>query len=112
MSALVCHSALYARRPDASKLTEFYFFMSLGGCLGGIFAGLLAPQIFNTVLEYPILLVAALFCRPGFAAERKDWVRAAISVVAVIGLLLRHRRRVRSLQLAGHPGLLSVCCRG
>ena len=78
VSAMVCHGALYARRPSAARLTEFYLFMSLGGCLGGLFAGLLAPQIFSTVLEYPILLVAALFCRPGFFAAR-GWVRAAVA---------------------------------
>ena len=82
---MVCHGALYARRPGAARLTEFYLFMSLGGCLGGLFAGLLAPQIFNTVLEYPILLVAALFCRPGFFAAR-GWVRAAIACAVLIAL--------------------------
>jgi hypothetical protein len=86
LGAMVCHSALYARRPEAAKLTEFYFFMSLGGCLGGIFAGLIAPQVFTSVLEYPILLVAALFCRPGFIAGRQHWVRAAIPAVILIGL--------------------------
>ena len=85
VSAMICHGALYARRPSAARLTEFYLFMSLGGCLGGLFAGLLAPQVFNTVLEYPILLVAALFCRPGFFAAR-GWVRAAIACAALIAL--------------------------
>lgn len=85
VSAMVCHGALYARRPGAARLTEFYLFMSLGGCLGGMFAGLLAPQIFSSVLEYPILLVAALFCRPGFLAGR-GWLRAAVACAILVAL--------------------------
>src|SRR5699024_2120199 len=33
---------------------------SFGGVLGGAFAGLAAPYIFPTILEYPILLILAL----------------------------------------------------
>lgn len=86
VSALVCHSALYARRPAAGALTEFYFFMSLGGCLGGVFAGLIAPQVFSTILEYPILLVAALLCRPGLWAARQGWVRTTLACAALVAL--------------------------
>ncbi len=63
-AALVCHSQLYARRPSASHLTEFYLWMSLGGALGGVFAALLAPQIFTSAFEFTALMTAALFCRP------------------------------------------------
>lgn len=69
-SAMICHTALYRHRPAAKDLTEFYLFMSLGGCLGGIFAAIIAPQVFSSVLEYPILLVLALFCRPHFFREQ------------------------------------------
>ncbi len=60
IAAMVCHGELVARRPDAAHLTEFYLLMSLGGVLGGAFTSLLSPVIFSTVLEYPILLAAAL----------------------------------------------------
>jgi hypothetical protein len=63
--ALVCHGALYARRPAPALLTEFYLWTSLGGVIGGIFAGLLAPHVFNRTYEYPILIVAALLALPG-----------------------------------------------
>lgn len=64
-TTLVCHRTLYLRRPDSARLTEFYLWMSLGGVLGGVFAGLLAPQIFTGVQEYPLLLTAGLLLRPG-----------------------------------------------
>ena len=59
-ATMVAHSRLYAYRPASDRLTEFYLWMSLGGVLGGAFAGLVAPHIFPTILEYPILLVLAL----------------------------------------------------
>jgi hypothetical protein len=78
VNAMLCHGALYRRRPAAARLTEFYVCMSLGGVLGGIACALLAPQLFSRVLEYPMLLVAALFCRPGFfGADARAWVKDA-----------------------------------
>ena len=68
VAAMVCHGELYRRRPAAAHLTEFYLWMSLGGALGGIFAGLAAPHLFTTVAEYPLLTLAALLARPGFFA--------------------------------------------
>ncbi len=65
ITALVCHGELARRRPAARYLTAFYLWMSFGGMVGGIFAGLLSPYIFNWVAEYPLLIVAGLLCRPG-----------------------------------------------
>lgn len=72
VSAMACHSALYARRPGPGRLTEFYMLMSLGGVIGGVFCGLAAPLLFSTVLEYPMLLVAALFCSTPAIASFRD----------------------------------------
>jgi SAM-dependent methyltransferase len=58
---MFCHGELARRRPDAGYLTEFYLWMSVGGVLGGAFNALVAPQIFNSVLEYPLVLAAACF---------------------------------------------------
>jgi hypothetical protein len=63
--ALACHGEVYARRPAPARLTEFYLWTSFGGVIGGIFAGLLAPYLFNQTYEYPILVVAALLALPG-----------------------------------------------
>jgi hypothetical protein len=67
--ALLCHGELYWRRPAPARLTEFYLWVSLGGVLGGIFAGLLAPHLFSGTYEYPILIAAALLALPGVFTE-------------------------------------------
>jgi len=61
---LMGHSMLSSDRPSASHLTEFYLIMSIGGALGGVFNGVVAPLIFETTLEYPIVLVCAVALLP------------------------------------------------
>lgn len=93
VSALICHGELYSWRPSSGYLTEFYLWMSIGGVLGGIFASLLAPQIFDGVYEYPILLLAAAVCRRdvwqrGLWTNRKLIALSVIAVAAVAPRLL------------------------
>jgi hypothetical protein len=64
LTALVCHQALAARRPAPNRLTEFYLFMSLGGVTGGSFNAFVAPVIFKSVVEYPLVLALACLARP------------------------------------------------
>ncbi len=92
-SAMVAHRTLYEARPAPRYLTEFYLWMSLGGGLGGLFAGLIAPQIFSEVYEYPILLALSMACRPGaFAVERgknegmRLWLLLAAGILALYWL--------------------------
>ena len=68
VASVVCHRALALRRPHHTRLTEFYLLLSVGGVLGGAFNGLVAPVIFNDLLEYPIAI--ALVCLARIAIER------------------------------------------
>lgn len=87
ISAMVCHGELVRRRPKSNDLTRFYLWMSLGGALGGLFTGLIAPQIFSTVLEYPVMIVLALFARPGiFASKSSTWMREGALVLGLLAL--------------------------
>ncbi len=85
VSATICHAQLYGLRPEARNLSTFYCFLSLGGLLGGVFASLLAPILFSSVLEYPILIVAALACRPKLveAVRSLNPIRVAAGVIIV-----------------------------
>ena len=90
ITAMVAHGELVKRRPPAEKLTEFYFWMSFGGVLGGLFAGLLAPAIFSTVAEYPLLLIAGFACRPDILRAQSNLLRRTILpfICAVIGIFI------------------------
>ena len=89
MLMMACHGELMRLRPVAGRLTEFYLLMSLGGVLGGMFASLLAPNVFNSVIEYPMLMIA------GFAAvglvrgkavltKRLSWSLVLVPVVMAL----------------------------
>jgi spermidine synthase len=65
MAAIVCHGRLADDRPGPAHLTEFYLWIAFGGMMGGVFNTLVAPLLFNTVAEYPIVLVLACAARQG-----------------------------------------------
>jgi hypothetical protein len=75
IASLICHRELYERRPAASKLTEFYIWMSVGGVIGGIAAALIAPKVFTTVIEFKLALLLSLLCFPGVLIGTKEPVR-------------------------------------
>ncbi|WP_448581248.1 spermidine synthase [Thermaurantiacus sp.] len=62
--AVALHGQLAISRPHVAALTRFYLCLSLGGVLGGLFAALLAPLLFDWVWEHPILLLAAALLMP------------------------------------------------
>jgi hypothetical protein len=69
-SALVCHGLLADDRPAARHLAEFYLWLAVGGALGGLFNALVAPLLFDTVVEYPLVIILASYLRPAFRRER------------------------------------------
>jgi hypothetical protein len=70
--AMACHGELARTRPPARYLTGFYVALSFGGMIGGLFAGLIAPNVFSWVAEYPVLIVLAALCRP---VQDERWPR-------------------------------------
>lgn len=64
VTAMVCHGALARRRPAPVHLTEFYLWIAVGGVLGGVFNVLVAPTVFTSTWEYPLVLVLACLARP------------------------------------------------
>jgi hypothetical protein len=72
VAAMVCHGELARDRPPTRNLTEFYLWMSVGGVLGGMFNALVAPVIFNGVVEYPVALVLACLLTPTLEEEKQS----------------------------------------
>jgi hypothetical protein len=57
MAAFFCNGELALSKPVPRYLTQFYLTISLGGALGGMLVGLVAPRIFPTYFEFPVALV-------------------------------------------------------
>jgi len=55
-AAMICHGELARLKPGPRHLTSFYLALALGGALGGVFAAVVAPRIFASLLELPLAL--------------------------------------------------------
>jgi hypothetical protein len=91
-AALLCHGELARRRPPPAYLTDFYMWIAIGGVIGGIATGLIAPHVFNWVTEYPLLIGLAILClprRPNEPMRRRHYILVgglAISAVLLLGV--------------------------
>lgn len=115
VTASVFAGRLYALRPSAERLTEFYLYLAAGGLLGGLFATFLAPVLFSEVTEYPLLVgISALAVNGRRTIQKKDF--RVFCAFAVALLLLHVSARMTSADLKplqfmcmfGLPALLLV----
>lgn len=86
--SLFCHTRLAEDRPAPRYLTGFYLWLSLGGVLGGLFVGLLAPVLFSAYVEYPLLLVLACSLRVRNNEDVKAWRRDLTFAVGLAAVTL------------------------
>jgi hypothetical protein len=116
--ALVCHSELAAARPSTARLTEFYLWISFGGMLGGFFNALVAPVVFSSIAEYPIVLGLSCLVIPAAvrnAPSRRQWTTdlafaLVVAVLAFASVFVNNRlgSPIRGLILGGSiPALLA-----
>lgn len=109
MISVALHTRLYRLRPEPARLTGFYLAMSAGGALGGVFAGLVAPILFDWTWEYPILILAAgllvpqTYLAPGV---QRLWQRPGAGRVAVVVVIVA--MAVVIALTAAQPGGLRV----
>jgi hypothetical protein len=86
---MVCHGELVRLKPHPRYLTGFYVIVSLGGAVGGLFVGLLAPNLFHAYYEFPIglalcaLVAAIVFTRALWNAPRL-WRETGIAILVVL----------------------------
>jgi spermidine synthase len=85
---LMCHGELARRRPPPRYLTGYYMWISVGGMIGGIMTGLVAPHVFNWIAEYPILLLLAVLARPGLEWPSRGSGQYALFAALAAGLLV------------------------
>ena len=80
----MCHNRLAENRPATSHLTEFYFFMSLGGVLGGATVALLAPVLLNGPYEYMLMIIAACLVLPSKVLAREVRTKNVLTFISII----------------------------
>ncbi|MEZ5871216.1 MAG: fused MFS/spermidine synthase [Nitratireductor sp.] len=122
-AALLSHSLLVDRRPGAGGLTGFYFWMSLGGVIGGAFTALLSPALFNWVAEYPLLILASMsiwifFGNSSFGnsanasgESRPQNPRMALLLAALL-VTITNIPPVAHAVLPGEPGFYTIAIAG
>ncbi len=54
---MVCHGELVRLRPHPDRLTVFYLALAIGGALGGAAVALVAPRVFASYAELPLVSV-------------------------------------------------------
>lgn len=78
------HTQVFRTKPAVSNLSSFYLFFSLGGCIGTLFSGIIAPSIFSSYFEFPITLVIARFL---FRASKKANNKVKVNIKKEIAIL-------------------------
>jgi spermidine synthase len=100
--AMVCHGELVRLKPHPKHLTLFYVMLSVGGAIGGLFVGLVAPNLFNAYYEFQIglgvtacLVVTVLM--PKDEKKQRIWGTAMLVVLggylAFLGVVQRDLMR-------------------
>jgi len=121
--ATALHRRLYADRPSPAQLTLFYLVMSAGGALGGLFAAIIAPLVFDWVWEHPLLVLAAGALLPqkpliawmerlGLDARQRFIARVALVAGAIALGLWMHAALSGQQDFAVHLLLLAIALLG
>jgi SAM-dependent methyltransferase len=97
---LFCHGELARLKPDPRHLTAFYLVISIGGALGGLFVGLMAPHLFKDFYELPIAIgVCAvlawllLYRDPGDKWWNPFWLTLGALTLALVWKMGKEARR-------------------
>jgi hypothetical protein len=95
MCCMFCHGELARRKPSAAHLTQFYLMIALGGALGAILVGMVAPSILLGAYELPLALAACAFFTL-MLEYRKWWLTDAVWAAVAVGVLVAAIMQVRA----------------
>jgi len=118
VSCMISHGELVRIKPAEQHLTQFYLLISVGGALGGMFTGLLAPHIFTGLWEFHAGIVASgIFLLLALARDRDSWWHQTprwlpSAILAAIALLAIPVLKIFLLQASEQLlyGLIAIAC--
>ncbi|MBL8178200.1 MAG: fused MFS/spermidine synthase [Bryobacterales bacterium] len=101
---MTCHGEIASLKPHPRYLTSFYLMISIGGALGGLFVGVIAPTFFVNYSEFPIGIIAcAILILLVQWGDKKSllhrsqggwaWVVASAATLAMAVLLVQHTQK-------------------
>ena len=118
LCSMFCHGELARRKPPSTQLTEFYVMLAIGGAIGGVFVGVIAPNLFDRFLELPIGITGCMILamRLLYRFTARHVARLTIVGAAAVVLasqvndahdhtLLRTRNFYGALQVSENAGL-------
>jgi hypothetical protein len=116
---MVCHGELVKLKPHPRHLTSFYLMISLGGALGGLFVGLVAPYLFNGDYELPLILALCTILAAVLGTRRRlasplAWITyaAAAGIIVTLGFGVRSAVKGYRLRVRNFYGCLRVMDEG
>lgn len=88
VGCMLCHGELYRLRPTPSRLTLFYLCTAIGGALGGLLVGIVAPLVLSGLWEYhlSLWLCSVVVAATGIISLHHPRKRELVSIGAVSGL--------------------------
>ena len=113
VACLFCHGELVQLKPPVRYLTSFYLTTALGGALGAVCVGLIAPHVFSGVYELPVVLLltavlgAVVLWREGWSV-RIFWSGISIAMGAVLVLNIRATREDTIAMMRNFYGALRI----
>lgn len=114
---LLAHGELAARKPGPQRLTSYYLCMSLGGSLGGLFVGVIAPLIYSRYWEWMFGTTAAFFLAAASVLAtgilRTRSARALFAGLALLGgcaLIWLHSQHFNPYEIDAARNFYGVVC--
>lgn len=113
---MVCHGELAKLKPNPRHLTSFYLAMAAGGAAGGIGVSLLAPLVFERLMELQLGLVACAVCVLAVLCRERSylnqygrpiWAWTAV-IVSSLGLLRSYAGETHKDELATSRNFFGV----
>jgi hypothetical protein len=103
---MVCHGELARSRPQPRYLTGFWFAVSVGGALGGLFVSVLAPKLMHGYFEVHVSIGAgAIALCAALWVDRQSPLHRGSRTLTIVGIAIIFANAAWLYIRARHPKL-------